>query len=975
MKTIYRFFFIIITTAVACFQNAKATHVAGADITYEHIGADSFLVTINIFDDCGTTANVLSPITVYFTNSCGLPFFDVPFNEISSTEVSQLCPSEQPNSTCNGGNLPGMLQRVFQGIVVLDSCDSWTITWGIANRNASVNLDPPGNTYYFAVDASLNSADAPSNNSPEFNAQPIPYVCANQIVNYSFGVSEIDGDSLVYSFTDPLGGAQGAITPLTYQPGYTVQQPIPGIVLNPQTGLLVFTPTILGGFVVAVKVEEYRNGVLIGFVKRDIQFIVRSCTNIAPDLLAGQITNLTGNAVQIDPFTIEMCEGNTFTFSSVYTDQDINDTLDIITNIVTVLPGSLVSTSGTNPLTVQISWTAPAGSSGQNNSFAITVNDGACPIPGFQNFVYNIDVVPSTFIIPSAAVLCGNDSVQLQAIGGADFIWYDLSGNQIVPNPEFSCNNCPNPVAKPITTTSYVVESNLSSTCVNRDTIVVSIAPDYSILASISDSLICAGEQVQVNVLTTNLGAPYTYSWTPANLFTNPITDSTTAIFPNPGTFNAIINVTSVQGCLRSDTVAVVVVPAPVFNIQQYGPYCNNASVVNLDYTVVNPNYLENWQGNGVIDSLTGNFNPSLANIGANNITLTLSVPGGTCTATQSTTINIINAPDASLTITDSVFCSTDSSIQLTTITPGGLWTSNPLGAISSDIFNPALSPIGFVDLIYSFSGTCPDADTVSVLVNLTPQPPILTQSQTFCAGLLLPIGTITATGVTGGIISWFGNDLLQGLINTGVNFEGELTNNTNVYAYDSINGCISNQSSLAVNFYPTPTAQFTVDPIDGVGTTPLLVNFLNGSTGYSEWQWSFGDSSSIDSINFNATHTYPEGGIFRVLLTVDNNFGCSDTLGFTVLALEELVIPNIFTPNGDGSNDEFYFKIDPNSVKTFKATIFDRWGKKVTEFASVKDKWDGGNFPAGTYYYIIEASDLNNQPFKHTHGFFKMMK
>ena len=975
MKSIYKFFIAIVAIITSNVNITKATHVAGADITYVNVGVDSFLVTVNIFEDCGGSATVGNTITVYFTNGCGLLDFNATFPQTSISEVSQLCASEQPNSTCNGGNLPGMLQKVYQSIVRLAPCNAWKITWGIANRNASINLDPTGNTLFFAVNATLNNFDSPQNNSPAFNAQPIPYVCVNQLVNYSFGVSETDGDSLVYSFTDPLGGSATNPTVLNYQPGYTVAQPLPGIVIDPNSGLLTFTPTMLGSFVVVVMVEEYLNGNLIGLVKRDIQFVVRSCINTAPNILAGEITNLTGNAVQINPYTIEMCEGNTFTFTSVFTDQDVNDTLDIFTNLATVLPGSTITTTGTNPLTVVISWTAPASSSGQNNSFAITVNDGACPIPGFQNFVYNIEVVPSTFIIPSVAVLCGNDSLQLQAIGGSDFIWYDLSGNQIIANPEFSCNNCPNPIVKPAITTSYIVESNLSSTCVNRDTIVVSIAPDFFTVAIASDSIVCAGEVVQFNVQSSSAGAPYTYSWVPANLFSNPISINPTAALANAGIFNAIVNTTSAQGCLRVDTVPIVVVPAPIFNIQQYGPYCNNAGVVDLDYTIANPNYVENWVGNGIADSLTGTFNPSLATVGPNTITLTLSVPGGTCSANQSTTINILSAPDASLSITDSAFCTTDSSIQISTSTPGGLWSSNPVGAISSDLFNPALSPFGAVELIYSFSGTCPDADTLTVQVNQTPQPPALFQNQTICEGLTLPAGAITSNGILGGTISWYNNSLLLGIVNTGVNFGGDITSNTTIYAYDSLNGCVSNPSSIAVNFYPSTTAQYTVDPIDGIGTTPLLVNFTNGSTGYSEWQWNFGDSTPLDTVNFNASHTYPEGGIFRVILTVNNSFGCSDTVGFTVLALEELVIPNVFTPNGDGSNDEFYFKIDPNSVKSFKATIFDRWGKKVTEFASVKDKWDGGNFPAGTYYYTIEASDLNNQPFKHTHGFFKMMK
>lgn len=973
MKNISKIIIIFIAAIAANFQLAKATHVAGADITYENVGVDSFLVTVNIFEDCGGSATVGASITVNFTNGCGLANFTSNFPQTSVSEVSQLCASEQPNSTCNGGNLPGMLQKVYQKIVVMENCNGWRITWGVANRNASVNLDPSGNTLYFAVNAQLNTADAPTNNSPKFNSQPIPYVCANQLVNYSFGVSEQDGDSLVYSFTDPLGGSINAPVALTYQPGYTVQQPLPGISIDPVTGLLTFTPTILGSFVVVVMVEEYQNGVLIGFVKRDIQFVVRSCINTAPDIQAGQITNLQGNAVQTSQYSLEMCEGNTFNFTAVYTDQDPADTLGIFTNLSTVLPGAIINTVGTNPLTIDVTWTAPAGSSGQNNSFSLTVNDGACPIPGIQNFVYSINIVPSTFIIPSTAVLCGNDSLQLQAIGGAVFRWYDMAGNQIVPSNEFSCNNCPNPVVKPTVTTSYVVVSDLSSTCVNSDTIVVSIAPDYSALVNASDTIICAGQTVQFNVLTNSPGAPYTYSWLPAAFFSNPISVDPTATFANPGVFNVVLNITSAQGCLKSDTLSINVVPSPVFTIQPYGPYCSNASIVDLEYTVANPNYLESWVGNGIVNSTNGTFDPALAGVGVHNVTLTLSTPGGGCTGTQSINITIENTPDATLTTTDSVFCSTDAAIQLGIVTSGGTWSNNP-GISPSGVFNPATALIGSNQITYSFSGACPSSGTLTLLVNQTPNPPSLSQNLINCAGINLSSGAVTSSG-SGGITNWYLNPELTGLINTGNNFQGTIANDVTLYAYDSLNGCVSSTASLLVTFYPVPSAQFTVDPADGNGTTPFVVNLTNGSTNYTEWKWNFGDSTATDSLLFNTTHTYTEGGIFRILLTVNNSFGCTDTMGFTIVALEELVIPNIFTPNGDGSNDEFYFKIDPNSVKTFKATIFDRWGKKVTEFANVKEKWDGGSYPAGTYYYIIEASDINNQPLKQNHGFFKMMK
>lgn len=586
MKKINQVIIFAIGILLSNFQLVKATHVAGADITYENVGIDSFLVTVNIFEDCGGAANVPNNISVYFYSNCDT--FATTCLLISNFEVSQLCGYELPNSTCNGGTLPGMNQKVYQRVVVLDSCDSWTISWGIANRNPSVNLDSAGNTYFFNVTASINNAFAVENNSPIFNAQPIPYVCANQMTNYSFGVTEQDGDSLVYSFTDPLGGQEGNPILLDYQLGYTVQQPIPGIIIDPSTGLLSFTPTSIGNFVVVIKVEEFRNGILIGYVKRDIQFVVRACTNNILPFLGGEITNLTGNAIQTGPYALEMCEGNTFNFTASFLDQDIGDTLAIISNIYNVLPGAIITFNGTNPLSANITWTATSGSFAQNNSFSLTVNDNACPIPGIQIFVYDINIVQSTYISPSNAVNCNYTGTQLTAIGGTNFIWYDINGIEIIPNNLFSCNNCPNPFVNPSTTTSYIVESNLSNSCTNRDTITVIV------LTALTPIVTQVGFSLEAT------SGYNSYQWYLNNVAIQNETNSTITpalmgnyyviVVDNNGcqTQSAVYNVTSVGAFELSASTNLILLPNPACTFVILKTSDNTAINGNLKVTSVN---------------------------------------------------------------------------------------------------------------------------------------------------------------------------------------------------------------------------------------------------------------------------------------------------------------------------------------------------------------------------------------------------
>jgi gliding motility-associated-like protein len=74
-------------------------------------------------------------------------------------------------------------------------------------------------------------------------------------------------------------------------------------------------------------------------------------------------------------------------------------------------------------------------------------------------------------------------------------------------------------------------------------------------------------------------------------------------------------------------------------------------------------------------------------------------------------------------------------------------------------------------------------------------------------------------------------------------------------------------------------------------------------------------------------------------------------------------VIPNVFTPNGDGKND--VFKINSNGLKSLNCVIYDRWGLKMYEWDGINGSWDGnaktGIAPDGTYFYIINYTDLKD--------------
>ncbi len=556
--------------------STKASHIAGGEITYTCLGGNQYQINLNLFVDC-LGFNPGASQTINFTSTCGgtaSATVNVTPATTNGQEISQLCAPQLPNSTCSGGTLPGMWLFSYTGVVTLaPPCDTWTMSWSTCCRNLAItNLSSASSNYYIA--ATLNSGTAPCNSSPQFTAQPIPYVCVGQPVNYSYGVVEPDGDSLYYQLISALDAA-GVNS--TYNAGYSGTSPIPGITINPNTGLLSFTPSAVGNYVVVVLVTEYdSNGNVVGTVMRDIQFVVQNCTNQVPSPVGGNISSFSGSAVQTGPFSIELCAGNNFSFSASYTDPNPADVLTYISNITAALPGSTITSSGTNPLNLNISWNAPAGTQGQNLTFTVTVQDGACPIQGQQTFVYSVSILDATTTNPDVTI-CGTQTAQLNAYGGSTFNWSVVSGPPMVVGTNFSCNPCSNPVASPTATTTYAVISDLSGSCDNVDTVTVYVVPNFTYNVTQSSTSSCLLQPIQLDVANLSPAGPgYTFNWSPATYLSGTNIQNPVATITAPGTYTYTVSVTSPQGCVKTDNVTISVVPAvsPVITAHNDTTFC-----------------------------------------------------------------------------------------------------------------------------------------------------------------------------------------------------------------------------------------------------------------------------------------------------------------------------------------------------------------------------------------------------------------
>ncbi|MBN3581314.1 gliding motility-associated C-terminal domain-containing protein [Algoriphagus aestuarii] len=138
-------------------------------------------------------------------------------------------------------------------------------------------------------------------------------------------------------------------------------------------------------------------------------------------------------------------------------------------------------------------------------------------------------------------------------------------------------------------------------------------------------------------------------------------------------------------------------------------------------------------------------------------------------------------------------------------------------------------------------------------------------------------------------------------------------------------------------------------------------------------WEWHFGDGNK--SVEKDPIHVFENPGSFEVTLTAFDIYGCSSTEKNTVLVNAQddmLVIPNAFTPNGDGLNDTFIPKV--KAVLNFSMEVFNTWGERMFMTTSLESNgWDGTYkgqaLPAGNYLYKINYTSQNGENQSRTGG------
>ncbi|MCO6499964.1 MAG: gliding motility-associated C-terminal domain-containing protein [Vicingus serpentipes] len=632
-------------------------------------------------------------------------------------------------------------------------------------------------------------------------------------------------------------------------------------------------------------------------------------------------------------------------------------------------PGEFIPTT---PTTLKYSFCAVGG-----EEYVVIGNFN----PGTSSVDYiffdDVSVVPScpiTFdcnIIESGVPDCAGSCVDLTAnptnqAGGCE-LTNDFTYLWSTGDTSATINVCPT------VGTTYYVDVTYTAGCKSATQRCQVNYCGVTIGVTLVGDTVCAGETGTLTPNATGGDGNYTYSWTGGGITGNngnPETD-------NPNTTTTyIVLVTDGNGDTASATADIVI--KPVATGSQTLSECDGFS------TTVNGN---TYTTTGIYtDTITGGGANGCDSIVTTDLTI---IP------TTSSSQTLVECTGFSITINGNTYTTTG--IYTDTITGGnangcdsivttdltissfvfGAQTLTECDGFSTTVNGNTYTTTGiYTDTLVGASvGGCDSIVTTDLTIVFPPNAG--TSSLVMICSDDLPFNLFDSLGGTPD-----GGGVWSPTLNSGTGVYAPNVDPTGIYTYTVTNSpCPSAFSTVTVSMMSGPTIGITTTDDDcGNGQGSISLSPLTGTPPYT-YSWNSGSTDSTLIHLIMGTYT----------VTVSDMSPCPSIYTITIndpkIDCDSIFIPNVFTPNNDGSND--VFTIEVMGIKELSATIYNRWGQVVANEFKTKgilenivsklEVWNGrtssgAEVPAGTYYFIVEYTTSSGD-IKKNSGFLTLLK
>jgi gliding motility-associated-like protein len=974
-------------------STSRASHAAGGEIIYQHAQDSTYLVIFKFYRDCGGVPwpghpnNPQLPTLCYFS-SCNPTMQSVPLamwqGQIppgvpNGTAVTLGCSGS--STECDGNNqIPGVQEWWYYAYVDLGPCNFWTLSTVISARNGSNNI----NCNDFYIETTFNSQFAPHNSSPYFENKPIPYTCKD--LPYSFNNVAIDpeGDSLWTEVINPLTnpGPAGACTNspspcnlavttppinMTNNPFQTgsVTPPVTGsFTLNGNSGQITFTATDAGPQTLAIRVKEYRNGVLIGSIIRDVQVQVLdpSLCNYTPSTIDPAVT-IDGAVYDPVAKQVQACVNQkmTFCFDIGTTDPVGRLFVSDNTGIALSLAGMNVAYSAQKTKKVRgcVTWTPSASQAGFKN-LILNVKDSTCHPPGIvfqQVFTIPIYVNPPVKAFKDTSV-CPGDKIQLFATGGGLYQWQELGGG----TSSLSCVNCTTPTVTPYATMTYIVQSNLTAFCKhNKDSVDITMLkmPEHD---NMPDTITCPGTVLKYDLnIKKEPNVTYTVQWTPGTYLNSATSENPISNPLNDIEYRIVVSASN-NRCKSFDTARITLLDG--FKIETPDTAICEGASVNIRATG-DPAYTYSWSSNATVNfSDPAVINPTVTPVQRGPIKFELRAKRAGCDDSVAT-LNLDVQPIPTVAVdADKKMCYGDTVTLNGIVTPEDYKKYNyqwsPGAALTQpNSSRPLFTAFQDVNLVLTVATPAGCKGQDSMKIDALPADFLFPSADTaVCPG---KVAHIKMKGTDVDSFWWDENSpYMNNRYSWNPVIKPVATHTYTVYGVDK-NGCKDTQR---VTIVVHPAAVLGLP--DSVVIHPGENYKINPSGNALHYSWF--PPVGLSGANIADPVANPKVNT-RYFVTARTEAGCEikDSVNVFVADDSYLRLPNVFSP-GRGNNSTFKL-LHLGDAQLSKFIVYNRWGVKVFETTDITKGWDGTYNgtpqPMGVYMYTIEAQTPGGRTFK----------
>ena len=424
--------------------NAWAAHLVGGEFQITHKGNLRYDINLHVYGDAAGLVVGNGTTTGNQDSYVAVSTFSKRTNQLVETMQLNLSSTgfvPYTNPKCTSGSISTKILNYYTNREMSPGLYNdpmgYYIVWERCCRNGAIsNIFDPGETglvYYAEFPAVVNNNQPFINSSPVLPPMPPDYLCVNSLFRYSMKAYDEDGDRLVYSLSQPLSGYSSSTDPRPSIPRSAPYRPVswkggydqfvqirgnPNLAIDPQTGMLSVKPLAAGLYVFAFKVEEYRNNIKIGEVRRDIQVKVNNCVINQPPTLSLRPPGATQDYKEGD--TLLVTDATDYCYDIKFSDRDLGQSVQLKAEPVnfavapTITPASGTVVQAGQTFTGKICWPdCNINSPTQLFKVNIIAIDNACGGSGTDTLQLTFRVIPKPNAKPKIVLQAPQNTLQV----------------------------------------------------------------------------------------------------------------------------------------------------------------------------------------------------------------------------------------------------------------------------------------------------------------------------------------------------------------------------------------------------------------------------------------------------------------------------------------------------------------------------------------------------------------------------------